>query len=471
MPFFVIINPAFVGEGLPMLYGISIRLGPLLIGLVLALRGASRQGTHRLPLFGIVPFLMVATISSADGWAPFVSYMKIINFIVFLLGLWFGTQNLQHRPKDVLLLRSFFLAVACVIEFGSVLTIAVPSVGYATSLRMALKEGGVEYANAVFQQQQADSVATLFCGATNHSQALATLSAMIIGFTLCDMLFLERRFRWLHVLLVALIFPLCYMTRSRIGFVSLASALLIVCFFAARKISLPPVVKRHLNNGVLVGMGILLLAVIAGETRGGMLSQWLRKTNDTEGDKRSLGEALTSSRWGLIDESLRDFRRNPLLGSGFQVAEYTQEMVAQNKGLIISAPIEKGVTPVMVLGETGIIGEFFFLFFLFSFYAICTKRRYYVTFSLFIVFFVTNFAESTFFSPGGGGGFAWMISVVGGFTIDTYLLYRRQIEQQWAAMGFVMVAPTYERMVEDRSGRRRVVEESREVKRYGVKRV
>ena len=61
-----------------------------------------------------------------------------------------------------------------------------------------------------------------------------------------------------------------------------------------------------------------------------------------------------------------------------------------------------------------------------------------------------------------------MIGVVGGFTIDTYLLFQRQLEQQWADMGFVMVAPTYERTVEDRSGRKRVVEESREVKRYGV---
>ena len=68
----------------------------------------------------------------------------------------------------------------------------------------------------------------------------------------------------------------------------------------------------------------------------------------------------------------------------------------------------------------------------------------------------------------GAGGILWMIGVVGGFTIDTYLLFQRQLEQQWSAMGVVMVAPTYERMVEDRSGRKRVVEESREVKRYGV---
>jgi hypothetical protein len=326
----------------------------------------------------------------------------------------------------------------------------------------------VENAAAILQERQADSLMTLFCGATNHSQTLATMSALVVGFTLCDMLFLEQRFRWLHVLLVVLAFPLCYMTRSRAGFVSLVSALFVVCFFTARKITLPLAVKRRLNNGVWVGMGLILLIAIASEFRGGAMSQWLRKTSDTKGDRRSFGEALTSSRMGLIEESLRDFRRNPLLGSGFQVAEYTPELVARSKGLIISSPIEKGVTPVMVLGETGILGEIFYLLFLGSFYTISAKRKYYVTVSLFTIFFVTNFAESTFFSPGGGGGFMWMMSVVGGFTIDTYLLYRRQLEQQWTSMGFEMAAPAYA-MVEDRSGRRRMVEDERGVKRYGVK--
>ena len=101
-------------------------------------------------------------------------------------------------------------------------------------------------------------------------------------------------------------------------------------------------------------------------------------------------------------------------------------------------------------------------------YGSCMRRKYIVTLSLFTVFLVTNMGEATIFSPGGGGGIMWMISAVGGFAIDTYLLYQRQLEQQWAAMGFEMVAPTYERMGEDRSGRKRVVEESREVKRYGV---
>ena len=466
MPFFAIMNPALVGNESP-IYGLSVRLGPLLIGLILALRGASREGRHRLPFIGIIPFLMVAAISSADGWAPQVSYMKLANFIFFLFGIWYGTQNLQQCPKDVLLLRSFFLALACVLVFGSLVTMAVPSVGYASGLKYALQEGGAALANEVFKQQQADSLATLFCGVTNHSQALSPLLALIVGWILCDMLLLERQFRWLHLVLIAFALPLAYMTRSRVGLVSLVAAFVASGFYAARKVALPHRVKTHLNNGLLVGMGVLLVGVLVIQLKGGFMSQWIRKTSDVEADRRSLGEALTSSRFGLMEYSLYEFRRNPLFGSGFQVAEYTQDLVRENKGFIISAPIEKGVVPVMVLGETGILGELCFLFFLVMFYGTCARRKYTVTIALFTVFLVTNMAEATFFSPGGIGGILWMVGVVGGFTIDTYLLYRRQLEQQWASIGFEMV-PAFE-MVEDRSGRKRMVEDERGVKRYGVK--
>ena len=468
MPFFVILNPAIVGNE-SSLYGLSVRLGPLLIGLVLALRGASRQGRHRLPFIGIIPFLMIAAISSVDGWAPSVSYMKLANFIVFLFGIWYGTQNLQHRPKDVLLLRGFFLALTCVLVFGSVMTLAVPSVGYATSLKYALKEGGTALANEVFQQQQADSLMSLFCGITNHSQALSPLLAISVGWILCDMLLIERRFRWLHIMIIFFALPLIYLTRSRVGLISLVAAFLMSGFYAARKVELPPQVKARLNIGIGVGMALLLVGVLVMQLRSGFMTQWLRKTSDAEADRRTLGEALTATRFGLMEYSLYEFRRNPLFGSGFQVSVFTQDLVRENKGLIISAPIEKGIAPVMVLGETGILGEMCFLLFLIMFYVCCTRRRYIVTSTLFTVFLVSNMGEATFFSPGGMGGILWMVSAVGGFTIDTYLLFQRQLERQWAAMGFQMAVPTYERMVEDRSGRRRVVEESRGVRRYGVK--
>lgn len=463
MPFFVILNPTITGNA-SSVYGVSLRLGPLLIGLILAMHGASRQGRHKLPFLGIVPFVMAAIISSVDGWAPSVSLIKIVNFSVFLFGIWFGTQNLQQRPKDVLLLRSFFLAIASLLVFGSVVTIAVPSIGYATSLSLAIREG--ELATVALKQMQADNVVTLFCGITNHSQALAPLLAVTVGWVLCDMLLLERRFRWLHLCIVLFALPLTYMTRSRVGLISVVAALYMSAFYAVRKIQLPARLRVRLSQGIMVSGGVLVVVVIIAQLTTGAMSRWMRKSN--EDDQRSLGEAMTSSRMGLLEKSLYEFKRNPLFGSGFQVDEDTPELVRRSKGFMLSAPIEKGITPVMVLGETGILGEVCFIIFLATFCGTCIRRKYVVTFSLFTVFFVTNMGEATFFSPGGIGGIMWMVGVVGGFTLDTFLLYRRQLEQQWAGMGFQMTAPAFE-LVEDASGRRRMVESERTVRRYGLK--
>ncbi len=466
MPFFVILNPGVLPKD-NFVVGISLRMGPLLIGLVLAISAASREGRHRLPFVGIIPFMLAALISSVDGWVPYVSYLKWINFVVFLFGIWFGTQNLQHRPEDVFLLRSFFLALAVLLAFGSIFVMPFPSISYATSLGYALKEGGAAFAEDVFREMRLDGIKTLFCGITNHSQALGGLLVCTFPWVLCDMLFVERRFCFLHLALIVAMLPLIYMTRSRMALMSFVGSLLFVTFYTARRVKMTETLRRKLGHGMLMGMAILIIAAIGMQIQSGVMSRWLRKTDRGEVDRRSLGEALTSSRMGLMEYSLWEFRRSPFIGSGFQVAEYTQDSV-RGKGLVLSASIEKGVLPVMVLGETGLLGAGCFLLFLFSFYYTCSQRRYFVTITMFTVFLVTNLGEATFFSPGGGGGIAWMICVVGGFTIDTLLLFRRNIEAQWAEMGIQMAAPAWEE-VEDRSGRRRVVESRREVRRYGVK--
>ncbi len=467
MPFFAILNHGITGAA-SSLWGASIRFGPLLIGLILAMRGASRQGRHKLPLIGIVPFVLAAIVSSVDGWAPSVSLIKLTNFCVFLFGIWFGTQNLQERPKDVLVLRSFFLALAFVLVFGSIPMMAIPSIGYSTTLQWWLENDRFAVADEVYQQIQAAGGMSLFGGITNHAQTFAPLLALTVGWVLCDMLLLERRFRWLHLSIIVFALPLVYMTRSRVGLISVVAAMYMSAFYAARKVQLPPGLRERLSRGIMVSGALLVVVAVVAQLTTGTMSRWMRKTNEEEEDQRSLGEAMTSSRLGLMEQSLYEFKRKPLIGSGFQVAEYTQDLVARSKGFIFSAPIEKGVAPVMVLGETGILGETCFLIFIFSFCGACVRRKYIVTLSLFTVMLVTNMGEATLFSPGGTGGILWMIGVVGGFTIDTYLLYRRQLEQQWASMGFQMTAPAFE-LVEDASGRRRMVESERTVRRYGLK--
>ena len=270
----------------------------------------------------------------------------------------------------------------------------------------------------------------LFCGITNQSQALAPLSACSFAFTACDMLFVERKFRIPHVALLTVALPVLYMTRSRLGLLALVAAMVIIVFYTARQMQMRADVRARLGQGVFLFLIFTFSLAIVSQINSGAMSEWLRKTSDARYDKRSLAEALTSSRMGLIDESMRDFKRNPMIGMGFQVAEYTRHRT-RGRGLVISASIEKGVLPVMVLGETGILGTFFFFLFLGSFYYTCSRRKYYITMTLFSVFLVTNMGEASFFSPGGGGGFGWMQCVVGGFALDTILLYRSNVEAAW----------------------------------------
>ena len=431
-PFYVILNPGVLPKG-GSITGLSLRFGPLLTGLVLAFTAASRQGHHRLPFIMMVPFMLAAIVSSVDGWAPMVSLLKIINFSVFLLGIWFGTQNLQHRPKDLFVLRSFFLSLAFLLVFGSLMLWPFPSISFATSLQYALREGGTELAEEVYQYMQEEGMRALFCGITNQSQALAPLTACAFAFTACDMLFIERKFRLPHVALLATSLPVLYLTRSRLALVTLASAMVIIIFYTARQMQMRADVRARLGQGVFLFLVFAFSLAVVSQIKSGAMSEWIRKTSDARDDKRSLTEALTSSRMGLIGESLKDFKRNPMIGMGFQVAQYTRRQT-RGRGFVISASIEKGVLPVMVLGETGILGSTFFLLFLATFYYTCSRRKYYITSSLFTVFLVTNMGEATFFSPGGGGGFLWMMCVVGGFTLDTILLYRSNVEAAWQQM-------------------------------------
>ena len=176
-----------------------------------------------------------------------------------------------------------------------------------------------------------------------------------------------------------------------------------------------------------------LIGAIISEISNDSISQWLRKVEDVDEDTRSLSEAVTSSRQGLIDMSMSDFRRNPLFGRGFQVAEYTADQVAMaGSSFVISAPVEKGVLPIMVLGETGVVGAIVFTIFLISFYSTSCRRRLYVTAALFTVLLATNMGEATFFSPGGSGGLLWTVSIVGGYCIDMSLARERKLQSESA---------------------------------------
>lgn len=423
IPFTININPILLPKTGPV-WPIALRFGTLALAMSLCMSAAKRKGPNRLPLGGMLPFLAAACIGSATGWLPLVSYMKLINYFVFFLGIWIGTQNLQEQPMELRHIRVTLFAIAAFIVLGSVAVIPFPAISYATSLQGAMAEGGEAAAVAAYKDLVQDGGKTLFCGILNHSQALAPILALSFSWLLCDMLFVEQRVRHGHVLLIVLALPMLYMTRSRVAFVTLIASLVIVYLYSIRKIGVDYRVKRKISFAMFAFSLVVCLVLVALEVKDNTVSKWVRKTQDVELDaqRHTLQEAMTASRQSLLEYSMYEFRRSPWFGSGFQVAEYN---IAEVKGqaLVLSASIEKGVLPVMVLGETGIVGSFLFALFLLTFYLSASTKRLYVTITMFTLLLVTNMGEASFFSPGGIGSVLWILSVCGGFVVDTHLLY------------------------------------------------
>ena len=416
----VTLNP-FILPSAGMMYTLGLRFGPLLIGLTLAIRGAMVTNRQALPLGMMLLFLLVAAFSSVGGWCPEVSYLKLINFLVFFLGIWLGTKGLQQDAQGVVILRATVLALATFLIVGSVALLPFPGVSTINALRKLSEVEDVALKNEIMREIIDTGGMTLFCGILNHSQALSPLLSCAFAWVMGDLLFVEGRFRWPHILLLMAGIPLLYITRSRTALLSITVAFIMVYFYLPRRLALDRKMKQWLGHILLAGGVALIAAAGIAEARSNAITRWLRKTDDVQTDQRSLSEAFTASRQGLIEMCMDDFHRSPALGMGFQVAEYTREYAKQHKGLILSSPIEKGVIPIMILGETGITGVVVFVIFLITFYLGCVNRRLFLTVMMMAVFLSLNMGEATFFSPGGVGGPEWIFCIVGGYTLDLML--------------------------------------------------
>lgn len=413
MPMLIQINAFFRGDGV--LLGHLCRICPVVLTFVVMIHSARRAGPQILPLGVLYAYSIMAIIPSMNGWCPPISYLKIINFIVFLLGLHLGTRNIDQYPSDLALMRNSLLAFSIFVIFGSLATIPFPSVGYSWFVKNMQMYTYIENADSFIHQYEG---VKLFSGVANHSQTLSPIVIACAAWALLDMVFIEQRYSKLHTSLIVVSPILLYMSRSRMGFVGFVSALALVFFVAIPRAAISFKIKNRLRSFLitLAMFGVVFIAV--GQMRSQLFSRWMRKTDDTSSDRRALTEAVTDSRQQLIEENLYYFSKKPLYGTGFQTSEAHKYAYQKGEISIFSAPIEKGLLPLMILGETGVIGAGIFVIFLFTFYGTCRRKRYLCSMTLMTVFLILNMAEASFFSPGGLGGALWIVLVVGGFTID-----------------------------------------------------
>lgn len=419
LPFIMVFNPILIPKS-GMLWGLTLRGGPLLIGLCLAMTSQRRKGNFKLPFNMLWGYLFIAAICSAQGYVPKISYAKLVNFGLFLWVICETTKNLRSEQGELLRLRAFLLGLSALLVLGSLVSYRYPAISTMDGLDMMKNNLGVDV-DMVDDYVQSLGGVKLFVGLLNQSQTFAGVVSCCFGWTICDMLFVERRFRWQHGTLICLMPILIFMTRSRMGLLIILAFGAMLYGFTMSHVAMAPMLKSRINNILTFIVVVGISALVIGESRNKTVSRWLRKTDSVATDERGLTEAVTSSRQGLIARNMRDFRRNKLLGSGFQVAANHVDQYKGRPGIIITAPIEKGILPLMVLGETGILGSVFFLLFLSNFFTQCVQMRLWSTLTLFTALFMSNMAEATFFSPGGAGGIEWCFTVVGGFICDSYI--------------------------------------------------
>lgn len=402
---------------------------------MMALMGSIHNaGKRKIPLGGLILYLLVACVSSARGWAPNVSYMKIFNFLLFILAIWYGTQNLERNPHDVLLLHRIYFVLVLILAFGSIATIPFPAIAYQQYTLLTFQDMDVESAALAVRQYLKDGNMMVFAGVMNNSQCLGPLLALSFNWVLCDMLFVAQKMSKVHIItLVATIIPL-YLTRSRTALFALGIGVCVIFFMTMSRISIPQRIKQRARSMMWGVFIVAILAAIGMELHSHTMSRWIRKTNDVAGDRRGFSEALTSSRDVLNENNWRDFHKNPWLGMGFQVMPFHQKRYA-GKLFVFSAPIEKGLLPLMILGETGVVGAIAFSIFLLMFFTGCKKLSLNVTAAMFVILCASNIGEATFFSPGGSGGTLWIVGVVGGYAIDMMVLNRRQFDKVMMANG------------------------------------
>ena len=415
LPMLIQVNATLRGGGA--IFGMICRVSPVILTILILGESAHRRGRNILPLGGLYPYCFVALVSSVGGWCPPVSYLKLVNFLAFLIGLHVGMKNLHDYPEELRVLRTGLLAFAVFIIFGSIATYPFPSIGYSMFLNNMAMWGEVGDAEEFIREF---SGIKLFSGVTNHSQTLAPVTVACVAWTLLDMLFVEKRASWLHMSLIGASPILLFMTRSRIGLLGLVATLTIVYLFALPKASVDIAVRRKVRSLFMGFIMLCMVGAVVAEIKDNSITKWLRKTENVEESEanKDLITAVTQSRQGVIAENMYDFNQNPLLGMGFQTSEFHRYAYQAGRITWYSAPIEKGLLLLMVLGETGVVGGIVFSLFVLMFYAGCKRKGYLCTSLLMTVFFVLNMAESSYFSPGGLGGVLWVVLVGGGFVID-----------------------------------------------------
>lgn len=400
----------------------SIRGTLLLLSLIMASQlFGRRQSPILTPFKGIFLYLTWMAISSFQGWAPVVSYLKLVLFLLIYLGYYMvANRIILHARSDTRKVRAVVLCIACLFILGSVALIPFPGISLMSQQDWG-DIGRIQY------------IESLFKGMTMHSQSLGPIVAVFATLVLADLVFAVKKFDKLYVCLLLAAPVLIWKTSSRTALATLMGGWMMVVLLMFKARGLGVRWKGKLISifwaGLILG-GVVVVTLP--QTRKSLATFALKKQGQEEqvqkGDVNL--EKITSSRVGIAEESWRTFKESPVLGHGFQVSEAMAHEKRLGLKEYLSAPIEKGVWVTAVLEEGGAVGFALFAGFLIVTLYLLVKRHAYISTSCLWTFMLSNMGEFTFFSMSYSGGLCWAL-VFAAVVLDAQRMRDQRLFEEW----------------------------------------
>lgn len=377
------------------------------ITVILMMRAAGRRAPKFIhPMLGIFLYIGWEAISSMQGYAPSISYMKLILFVPMYLSVYAIACDVTASTRtNAKLVRTVVLAILILIIGGSDVLMFIPGIGQMGVVNQVLRGGDVAGA-----MRRLEEGVSLFCGMAAHSQALGPLIAILSSLIFADYVFTVRRKDWIYLGLLFSCPVLVYKTSSRTAMGAYIAGIGMVAFLfmQARAVG-----QRWKGKVMMTLFAFGVLSIVAGLALPSVRTRALGFVLKTAGSERTAAdltmENVSSSRQSLIDEALAGFREKPLLGNGYQVSV---DMKGAS-GLYLSAPIEKGVWPTAVLEEGGAVGLVLFAGFLLLAIVLMIKHHAYCGACVLWTMTVANLGEFSFFSMSYVGGFNWTLVFTG----------------------------------------------------------
>lgn len=342
----------------------------------------ARQVTVPRSVAAVGLFCGVASISSLlKSQYLDVSLFKLATFFVggVTVLLAFHASRASSEARD-----RFFSALYAVVVWAS-LPMALISTGY------FVNERG-------------------FQGVLSHPQAYAVFLAPNIAWLATKLLTRESRSAGTAIMFIAGCGSLL-LTQARTGLlaVSLSLACGVLVGLVSRSRAGFRLHRVVLRPGIILALlAIGTFALAAHDRLTGYAAAFIRKGHI----ESTLAQSFAGSRGFLIDRSLQNVVREPMLGIGFGMpSDGTNFEIRRDPllGLPVSASVEKGILPVAVLEEIGIVGAAATLILLVALLRPTFRSASPAPLCLVLAALFVNIGESVFFSMGGMGLYTWLL--------------------------------------------------------------